>query len=217
MDLGHFSSCTHCWFFWLLPSVPVQHSLPFRVMRWWIRSGVREGRGPAVQLCCRVTCVPWKLSNFSTAKARPAIFGSFLEIVTTIARTCGNLVCRPLAVNYSVVWAVGFGITTSFLIEFVRVIEAAWPRPWLISLSWRPVPQPVTPSGFRLGMKLEAVDKKNPSLLCVATVTDMVDNRLLIHFDNWDESYDYWYRDSISNIYLQIDWGLFHFSSKGII
>ncbi|XP_010177116.1 PREDICTED: lethal(3)malignant brain tumor-like protein 3, partial [Mesitornis unicolor] len=51
---------------------------------------------------------------------------------------------------------------------------------------------PVTPSGFRLGMKLEAVDKKNPSLLCVATIVDMVDNRLLIHFDNWDESYDYW-------------------------
>ncbi|EOA95030.1 Lethal(3)malignant brain tumor-like 3 protein, partial [Anas platyrhynchos] len=51
---------------------------------------------------------------------------------------------------------------------------------------------PVTPSGFRLGMKLEAVDKKNPSLMCVATITDMVDNRLLIHFDNWDENYDYW-------------------------
>ncbi|NXI23069.1 LMBL3 protein, partial [Sterrhoptilus dennistouni] len=50
----------------------------------------------------------------------------------------------------------------------------------------------VTPSGFRLGMKLEAVDKKNPSLVCVATITDMVENRLLIHFDNWDESYDYW-------------------------
>ncbi|XP_074782320.1 lethal(3)malignant brain tumor-like protein 3 isoform X3 [Athene noctua] len=51
---------------------------------------------------------------------------------------------------------------------------------------------PMTPSGFRLGMKLEAVDKKNPTLMCVATITDMVDNRLLIHFDNWDESYDYW-------------------------
>ncbi|XP_067386831.1 lethal(3)malignant brain tumor-like protein 3 [Emydura macquarii macquarii] len=51
---------------------------------------------------------------------------------------------------------------------------------------------PVTPSGFRVGMKLEAVDKKNPSLMCVATITDMLDNRLLIHFDNWDESYDYW-------------------------
>uniref|UniRef100_A0A8C0GQE8 SAM domain-containing protein n=1 Tax=Chelonoidis abingdonii TaxID=106734 RepID=A0A8C0GQE8_CHEAB len=51
---------------------------------------------------------------------------------------------------------------------------------------------PVTPSGFRMGMKLEAVDKKNPSLMCVATIADTLDNRLLIHFDNWDESYDYW-------------------------
>lgn len=42
-------------------------------------------------------------------------------------------------------------------------------------------------------MKLEAVDKKNPTFICVATVTDMVDNRFLVHFDNWDESYDYWY------------------------
>uniref|UniRef100_H3DLY5 L3MBTL histone methyl-lysine binding protein 1b n=1 Tax=Tetraodon nigroviridis TaxID=99883 RepID=H3DLY5_TETNG len=50
----------------------------------------------------------------------------------------------------------------------------------------------VTPSGFRAGMKLEAVDRKNPSLICVATIAAVVDNRLLIHFDNWDETYDYW-------------------------
>ncbi|KFO92255.1 Lethal(3)malignant brain tumor-like 3, partial [Buceros rhinoceros silvestris] len=50
----------------------------------------------------------------------------------------------------------------------------------------------VTPSGFRPGMKLEAVDKKDLSLMCVATIADMVDNRLQIHFDNRDESYDYW-------------------------
>uniref|UniRef100_A0A673M642 Lethal(3)malignant brain tumor-like protein 4 n=1 Tax=Sinocyclocheilus rhinocerous TaxID=307959 RepID=A0A673M642_9TELE len=50
----------------------------------------------------------------------------------------------------------------------------------------------VTPSGFRAGMKLEAVDRKNPSLICVATIAAAVDNRLLIHFDNWDDSYDYW-------------------------
>lgn len=42
-------------------------------------------------------------------------------------------------------------------------------------------------------MKLEAVDRKNPSLICVATIAAVVDNRLLIHFDNWDETYDYWY------------------------
>uniref|UniRef100_A0A8C1SML5 L3MBTL histone methyl-lysine binding protein 3 n=1 Tax=Cyprinus carpio TaxID=7962 RepID=A0A8C1SML5_CYPCA len=50
----------------------------------------------------------------------------------------------------------------------------------------------VTPSGFRVGMKLEAIDKKNPSFICVATIADMVDSRFLVHFDNWDENYDYW-------------------------
>ncbi|KAM6455614.1 lethal(3)malignant brain tumor-like protein 1 isoform 3-T4 [Liasis olivaceus] len=49
-----------------------------------------------------------------------------------------------------------------------------------------------TPIGFQVGMKLEAVDRMNPSLICVATVTDVVDNRFLVHFDNWDDTYDYW-------------------------
>ncbi|KFV70912.1 Lethal(3)malignant brain tumor-like 1, partial [Dryobates pubescens] len=37
--------------------------------------------------------------------------------------------------------------------------------------------------GFEVGMKLEAVDRMNPSLICVATVTDVVQNRFLVHFD----------------------------------
>ncbi|KAM4609854.1 lethal(3)malignant brain tumor-like protein 1 [Polymixia lowei] len=49
-----------------------------------------------------------------------------------------------------------------------------------------------TQCGFEVGMKLEAVDRMNPSLICVATVTDVVDNRFLVHFDNWDDTYDYW-------------------------
>ncbi|KPP68285.1 hypothetical protein Z043_113052 [Scleropages formosus] len=49
-----------------------------------------------------------------------------------------------------------------------------------------------TPCNFEVGMKLEAVDRMNPSLICVATVTDVVDNRFLVHFDNWDDTYDYW-------------------------
>uniref|UniRef100_A0A8C5F5F2 L3MBTL histone methyl-lysine binding protein 1 n=1 Tax=Gadus morhua TaxID=8049 RepID=A0A8C5F5F2_GADMO len=48
------------------------------------------------------------------------------------------------------------------------------------------------PGGFEVGMKLEAVDRMNPSLICVATVTDVVDERFLVHFDNWDDTYDYW-------------------------
>ncbi|XP_056594571.1 lethal(3)malignant brain tumor-like protein 4 isoform X3 [Triplophysa dalaica] len=47
-------------------------------------------------------------------------------------------------------------------------------------------------SAFQVGMKLEAVDRKNPCLVCVATVADIVDNQFLVHFDNWDDTYDYW-------------------------
>ncbi|XP_054099955.2 lethal(3)malignant brain tumor-like protein 4 isoform X4 [Callithrix jacchus] len=48
------------------------------------------------------------------------------------------------------------------------------------------------PKEFQVGMKLEAVDRKNPSLVCVATIADIVEDRLLVHFDNWDDSFDYW-------------------------
>uniref|UniRef100_H3D387 Lethal(3)malignant brain tumor-like protein 1 n=1 Tax=Tetraodon nigroviridis TaxID=99883 RepID=H3D387_TETNG len=59
--------------------------------------------------------------------------------------------------------------------------------------------------GFEIGMKLEAVDRMNPSLICVATVTDVVDNRFLVHFDNWDDTYDYWC-DSSSPYIHPIGW-----------
>ncbi|KAJ2952448.1 hypothetical protein O0L34_g6755 [Tuta absoluta] len=49
----------------------------------------------------------------------------------------------------------------------------------------------IKPNGFRMGMKLEADDRKN-ELVCVASIADMLDNRLLITFDSWDEMYDYW-------------------------
>uniref|UniRef100_S4RLX1 L3MBTL histone methyl-lysine binding protein 1b n=1 Tax=Petromyzon marinus TaxID=7757 RepID=S4RLX1_PETMA len=66
-------------------------------------------------------------------------------------------------------------------------------------------PKTVTPMGFRVGMKLEAVDKKNPALVCVATITDVVDSRFLVHFDTWDDSYDYWC-DSSSPYIHPVGW-----------
>ncbi|XP_063359959.1 uncharacterized protein LOC134649174 [Cydia amplana] len=49
----------------------------------------------------------------------------------------------------------------------------------------------VKPNAFRIGMKLEAEDRKN-DMVCVATVADMLDARLLINFDSWDDMYDVW-------------------------
>jgi len=41
-------------------------------------------------------------------------------------------------------------------------------------------------------MKLEAVDKKSTSMTCVATVVDTLGDRVLVHFDGWEDIYDYW-------------------------
>ncbi|XP_020278016.1 lethal(3)malignant brain tumor-like protein 3 isoform X2 [Pseudomyrmex gracilis] len=52
--------------------------------------------------------------------------------------------------------------------------------------------QTVFPTCFRVGMKLEAIDRKHSSQLCVASIAGLMDSRILVHFDSWDEVYDYW-------------------------
>lgn len=47
-------------------------------------------------------------------------------------------------------------------------------------------------TAFQVGAKLEAVDKKNNNLICVATVADVIEEHILIHFDGWEDNYDYW-------------------------
>ncbi|XP_069576320.1 lethal(3)malignant brain tumor-like protein 4, partial [Brachyistius frenatus] len=59
--------------------------------------------------------------------------------------------------------------------------------------------------GFRVRMKLEAVDRKNPGLVCVASVADVIDDHFLVHFDNWDDTYDYWC-DSSSPYIHPVGW-----------
>lgn len=38
---------------------------------------------------------------------------------------------------------------------------------------------------FQPDMKLEAKDRQNPHLICVATIANIKDGKLLIHFDGW--------------------------------
>ena len=42
---------------------------------------------------------------------------------------------------------------------------------------------------FKEGMKLEAKDRQNPTMVAVATITSIKDGRLLIHFDGWTTRY----------------------------
>uniref|UniRef100_A0A182MFV5 SAM domain-containing protein n=1 Tax=Anopheles culicifacies TaxID=139723 RepID=A0A182MFV5_9DIPT len=45
---------------------------------------------------------------------------------------------------------------------------------------------------FEIGMAIEADDLKKSGKVCVATVADKMGDRILIHFDGWDNRYDYW-------------------------
>ena len=50
-------------------------------------------------------------------------------------------------------------------------------------------------------MKLEVVDKRNPSLIRVATVAENEDHRIKIRFDGWAEMYNYWLDDDDPDIH----------------
>lgn len=44
---------------------------------------------------------------------------------------------------------------------------------------------------WKVGMRLEAVDRANPHLTCVASVLEVVDDQVTITFDGWGNGYDY--------------------------
>lgn len=56
--------------------------------------------------------------------------------------------------------------------------------------------EPATPktNEFEVGMKLEAVDRKNPQLLCPATVSAVNGDQIHVMFDGWKGAFDYWCR-----------------------
>ncbi|XP_054741094.1 polycomb protein Scm [Anastrepha obliqua] len=55
-------------------------------------------------------------------------------------------------------------------------------------------PEPPGPAEnlFKVGQKLEAVDKKNPQLICCATVDAIKDDQIHVTFDGWRGAFDYW-------------------------
>ena len=53
-------------------------------------------------------------------------------------------------------------------------------------------PVPPLENFFEVGQRLEAVDKKNPTLLCPARVDGVVGDRLLIAFEGYGDAFSYW-------------------------
>ncbi|XP_054272651.1 polycomb protein Scm [Macrosteles quadrilineatus] len=63
--------------------------------------------------------------------------------------------------------------------------------------------EPPTPKSnmFQVGMKLEAVDKKNPQLICAATVGAEKGDMIHVTFDGWRGAFDYWCRYDSRDIF----------------
>ncbi|KAK2715801.1 polycomb protein SCMH1-like isoform X2 [Artemia franciscana] len=60
--------------------------------------------------------------------------------------------------------------------------------------SFKPEPPDPKCNFFKVGMKLEAVDKKNPQLICPATIGELKKDLIHVVFDGWKGAFDYWCR-----------------------
>ncbi|XP_071113486.1 polycomb protein SCMH1-like isoform X1 [Haliotis cracherodii] len=54
---------------------------------------------------------------------------------------------------------------------------------------------------FKVGQKLEAVDRKNPQLICPATVGAINVDQIHVTFDGWRGAFDYWCRYDFRDIF----------------
>ncbi|XP_048855265.1 LOW QUALITY PROTEIN: sex comb on midleg-like protein 2 [Brienomyrus brachyistius] len=82
-----------------------------------------------------------------------------------------------------------------------RMNASSWPMFLLRTLSGAEIAPPTafkkeparaSQNNFRAGMKLEAVDRKNPYLICPATIGDVKGDDVFITFDGWRGAFDYW-------------------------
>uniref|UniRef100_A0A3Q2P9L4 Scm polycomb group protein like 2 n=1 Tax=Fundulus heteroclitus TaxID=8078 RepID=A0A3Q2P9L4_FUNHE len=82
-----------------------------------------------------------------------------------------------------------------------RMNASSWPMFLLRTLSGAEIApasafkkEPSSPAKnyFQPGMKLEAVDRKNPYLICPATVGEVRGQEIFVMFDGWRGAFDYW-------------------------
>ncbi|XP_054874245.1 sex comb on midleg-like protein 2 isoform X2 [Amphiprion ocellaris] len=82
-----------------------------------------------------------------------------------------------------------------------RMNASSWPMFLLRTLNgaemapitaFKKEPQRPPQNNFKPGMKLEAVDKKNPYLICPATIGEVKGDEVFIMFDGWRGAFDYW-------------------------
>ncbi|XP_045430183.1 lethal(3)malignant brain tumor-like protein 1 isoform X2 [Pipistrellus kuhlii] len=129
-----------------------------------------------------------------------------LYFILTVAEVCGYRLrlhfdgyseCHDFWVNanspdiHPAGWFEKTGHTLQLPTGYEDEDEFSWSE-YLRCTRAQAAPKHLFVSQRHVGRKLEAVDRMNPSLVCVASVSDVVGSRFLVHFDNWDDTYDYW-------------------------
>ncbi|XP_048191451.1 sex comb on midleg-like protein 2 [Perognathus longimembris pacificus] len=92
----------------------------------------------------------------------------------------GQLLQPPLGYQMSVSsWPM-------FLLKTLNEAEMASPT----LFKMEPPKPPI--NNFKVGMKLEAIDIKNPYFICPATIGDVKGDKVYVQFDGWSGTFDYW-------------------------
>jgi hypothetical protein len=96
----------------------------------------------------------------------------------------------------------GFGFELSRWPKFLeKIISNANENQFASEDSFKKAPQRPARNEFKIGQKLEAVDPKNPHLICPATVVDTKRDKILISFDGWQKSSQFWCSYSSRDIF----------------
>ncbi|XP_030642921.1 sex comb on midleg-like protein 2 isoform X2 [Chanos chanos] len=91
-----------------------------------------------------------------------------------------------------------------------RMNASSWPMFLLRTLNgaemapasaFKKEPPSPAQNNFKPGMKLEAVDKKNPYLICPATIGEVKGDEIFVMFDGWRGAFDYWCRFDSRDIF----------------
>ncbi|XP_062871003.1 sex comb on midleg-like protein 2 isoform X1 [Trichomycterus rosablanca] len=87
---------------------------------------------------------------------------------------------------------------SSWPMFLLRTLNGAEMAP---SSAFKKEPPRPSQNGFKPRMKLEAVDKKNPYLICPATIGEVRGEEVFVMFDGWRGAFDYWCRYDSRDIF----------------
>ena len=75
---------------------------------------------------------------------------------------------------------------------FDKIVQSAGETTFATDSCFKQPPQKPPKNEFKKGHKLEAVDQKNPHLICPATVKDIDKDNIFISFDGWSQLCNFW-------------------------